>query len=382
MTIENAIKEIKSFINSPISHQWPVLDNPNKSLFINGEWGIGKTHAIKEIIKPYSTLGYKIVYYSLAGLTDSKVFLDDMKALLIPGRHLLTKIINSMSFETSLVNVMSMSFSPHSINDVEHTKGYISALQNNDYLIVFDDLERLRSMDCQDSFLRFFLLLQDALSFNSRIFVLFNGNRLPRDLEENDYLSSFINKASCRQINISSYSQGLVINIFGPHDAKLFLSFKDTIHSDFNLENLRTIILIKKYRSLVLASSFGKTFYNVDNGLLLFFLSSMVALFDDDPSYFLSQKQKIEDNDIVLQKWSRGSNEVMKAQYHLDMDDAANKIAINHIKYSSLVYWMPFYNLDEEFPFDEKVSLLENVIDVIDGMIVERGTIPASLHNK
>jgi hypothetical protein len=108
----------------------------------------------------------------------------------------------------------------------------------------------------------------------------------------------------------------------------------------------------------------------------------MVALFDDDPSYFLSQKQKIEDNDIVLQKWSRGSNEAMKAQYHLDMDDAANKIAINHIKYSSLVYWMPFYNLDEELPFDEKVSLLENVIDVLDGMIVERGTIPASLHNK
>ncbi|MGL4951667.1 MAG: P-loop NTPase fold protein [Mycoplasma sp.] len=134
-------KNLKSKIEMFLTHE---LYNNKNILMVDGKWGIGKTHAIKDCFED-NDYEYKVCYTSLFGYDNLKDFTSEIAMMLYPVKSSILKLVNKgMSFITILNGVANKDFSFLEEPNPEIELKIKENLRNKTLLII-DDLERKSS---------------------------------------------------------------------------------------------------------------------------------------------------------------------------------------------------------------------------------------------
>ena len=122
------------------------LTNNQKTILINGDWGVGKTYQVNKFVKTHpNTKCLKIIYISLFGKNSKEEIHTEIFSKLHPRVNLLNKTAGLVSTAISLVpQSPDVSKALDFVLDVVDTK--VDELNKKSIkkqiVIIFDDLER------------------------------------------------------------------------------------------------------------------------------------------------------------------------------------------------------------------------------------------------
>lgn len=119
------------------------LKNPKYAVLVKGEWGVGKTHLINNILKDNEKF-----YVSLFGLTTIQEVHSAVFIKMYPARSWIRKIMNWFGNSSMKANDITLTLGPL-IGNIANA--LIKEKVDNSKPIVFDDLERC-SIDPEDLF--------------------------------------------------------------------------------------------------------------------------------------------------------------------------------------------------------------------------------------
>lgn len=119
------------------------LKKPKYAVLVKGEWGVGKTHQINNILKDDDRF-----YISLFGLTTVQEVHSAVFVKMYPTRSWMRKILNWFGNSSMKANDISLTFGPL-IGNIANA--LIKEKVDNSKPIIFDDLERC-SIKLEDIF--------------------------------------------------------------------------------------------------------------------------------------------------------------------------------------------------------------------------------------
>ncbi|WP_326431314.1 P-loop NTPase fold protein [Enterobacter bugandensis] len=140
MKVDNDSKNEK--LSSYISY-YKDLNNPKYAVLVKGEWGVGKTHLINNLLKQDEKF-----YISLFGLTTIQEVHSAVFVKMYPTRSLARKFLSWLGNSSMKANDFTLTFGPL-ISNVANA--LIKEKVDNSKPIVFDDLERC-SIKLEDLF--------------------------------------------------------------------------------------------------------------------------------------------------------------------------------------------------------------------------------------
>lgn len=129
-------------LSSYISY-YKNLNNPKYAVLIKGEWGVGKTHLINNLLKDDEKY-----YISLFGLTTVQEVHSAVFVKMYPARSRTRKLLNWFGNSSLKANDITLTLGPL-IGNIANA--IIKEKVDNSKPIVFDDLERC-SIDLEDLF--------------------------------------------------------------------------------------------------------------------------------------------------------------------------------------------------------------------------------------
>lgn len=222
-------------------------EKPKYALLIDGKWGEGKTHFLKNNIatkiNENSSVEYLFIYISLNGIEDTKSITDEIiSKLLFPTESDTGKIVSSVlisSFET-LKNKVGLSNAKLKLTDT---------IKLDNTILCFDDLERISSK----------LQIEDVLGYINTNFVEHNNvntiivcdkSKIKESVDKEKSFDIIKEKVIGRTIKFE-YSINEVLNIFKEEMNKDNSGFLNKYETTFNVffhqtqtKNLRTVFFI------------------------------------------------------------------------------------------------------------------------------------------
>ena len=133
--MEDKNKSINEHLISYISY-YNNLKTPKYAVLVKGEWGVGKTHLLNEILKDDQKF-----YVSLFGLTSVQEVHAALFVKMYPTRSWFRKILNWLGNSSIKANDITLALGPL-IGNIANA--LIKEKVDNSKIIVFDDLERCR----------------------------------------------------------------------------------------------------------------------------------------------------------------------------------------------------------------------------------------------
>lgn len=222
-------------------------EKPKYALLIDGKWGEGKTHFLKNSIatkiNENSSVEYLFIYISLNGIEDTKSITDEIiSKLLFPTESKTGKIVSSVlisSFE-ALKNKVGLSNNKLKLAE---------AIKLDNTILCFDDLERISSK----------LQIEDVLGYINTNFVEHNNintiivcdkSKIKESVDKEKSFDIIKEKVIGRTITFE-YHIDDVIKLFKSEIIKnneIFYikheqTFKDFFHKS-KIKNLRTVFFI------------------------------------------------------------------------------------------------------------------------------------------
>ncbi|WP_392423094.1 P-loop NTPase fold protein [Edwardsiella piscicida] len=122
-------EHLKTYIN-----YYTCLDNPKYAVLVKGEWGVGKTHLIKNILKEDQRF-----YVSLFGLTTIQEVHSAVFVKMYPNRSRFKSFFNWFGNSSMKANDITLALGPL-VGNIANA--LIKERVDNSKPIIFDDLER------------------------------------------------------------------------------------------------------------------------------------------------------------------------------------------------------------------------------------------------
>ncbi len=126
-------------------------DSNDKSLLIDGPWGCGKTHQIREFLKQQKRENIRQCFYmSLFGFNDIKTLNNELYTILHPIKIKTQKVINNV-FKIATAGIKTfpipgISGIADTIDAIGYSLGELNENKTKDNItsiIIFDDMERI-----------------------------------------------------------------------------------------------------------------------------------------------------------------------------------------------------------------------------------------------
>lgn len=317
------------------------FDELCKCVLINGEWGCGKTYYYRHEIKPY--LSKKPIYLSCFSATKDELI----------TRLIVTNLLyNFISLNGVLVKFM-----------LNNWQGFMPVNK----IIVFDDLERMHSLNSYGDIIAIINFLKDVC--NCKLILIVNS-RHPNISESkvfNAYLEKIVDKVvlspkinfidivhSLKKVKIDDCYKELVINSISQ------------VQENINLNNLRLFINSYYYISNALCSLNGlgrlsgldRDIISTVVGLILDKIIKMHCLyFKDNELYNKTLNHDIKDEEISdqISKYKLTRKEIIS--YDIDI---SHELSIGKLKNWFISYVMILY--------------LQNKYSIIDGVVKNNNT--------
>lgn len=227
-----------------------------QNILITGEWGIGKTYAIKEYFQ-----NKKTIYISLFGINTIEDFKNNLYiSFIFKFKKFAKELINNIIVNTKIplfkgkANIdgsISLSIFKENINKVlEKQAG------NKELIIIIDDLERKSSNISME------VLLGVIEEFNTidniYTIIIANEKEIKKD---NELYYSFKEKVIQKTINIDSYSQKAQNNIINHYlkrisnlkeNKEIYYNYIEEILKRYKIKNLRIIEKAMKFIEFII----------------------------------------------------------------------------------------------------------------------------------
>ncbi|MGO3012678.1 MAG: P-loop NTPase fold protein [Hafnia alvei] len=137
MKKENKNNHLKDYIEYYITQNEPM-----HAVLVTGEWGVGKTHQVKKIIK-----NEDMCYISLFGLSSTAEIYTSIYAKMFPIKAKVKKTLNIFSSSSLKIEAVTLPFLGIIGNAAS---AFIKEKVDKNKIIVFDDLERCTSIVLDD----------------------------------------------------------------------------------------------------------------------------------------------------------------------------------------------------------------------------------------
>jgi hypothetical protein len=161
MEYDQAEKFILHFLEK---YNSPSFSERNNCLFVEGEWGIGKTHLVRHVLSSYKARhsDVQLAYYSVCGKSSLEQIDEDLYCLLFPHKAKTFRLLRNLTITPSISSFagVSVSFDLASLNH-----RFSNSKRKRDFVIVIDDIERHSSTIELNSLLG--LLSQTVYAANS-----------------------------------------------------------------------------------------------------------------------------------------------------------------------------------------------------------------------
>lgn len=227
-----------------------------QNILITGEWGIGKTYAIKEYFQ-----NKKTIYISLFGINTIEDFKNNLYiSFIFKFKKFAKELINNIIVNTKIplfkgkANIdssISLSIFKENINKVLEKQA-----ENKELIIIIDDLER------KSSNLSMEVLLGVIEEFNTieKIYTIIIANE-KEIKKDNELYYSFKEKVIQKTINIDSYSQkaqNYIINHYLKRisnlkeNKEIYYNYIEEILKRYKIQNLRIIEKAMKFIEFII----------------------------------------------------------------------------------------------------------------------------------
>lgn len=272
-----------------------------QNILITGEWGIGKTYAIKEYFQ-----NKKTIYISLFGINTIEDFKNNLYiSFILKFKKFAKELINNIIVNTKIplfkgkANIdssISLSIFKENINKVlEKQAG------NKELIIIIDDLER------KSSNLSMEVLLGVIEEFNTikniYTIIIANEKEIKKD---NELYYSFKEKVIQKTINIDSYSQNAqndLINNYlerileNKENKEIYYKYIEEILKRYKIKNLRIIEKAMKFIEFIINRINNKnlTEHEIKNILISSLLITIEKI-----NLEIETKHTINDGDFLM----------------------------------------------------------------------------------
>lgn len=227
-----------------------------QNILITGEWGIGKTYAIKEYFQ-----NKKTIYISLFGINTIEDFKNNLyTSFIFKFEKIAKELINNIILRTNIplstekANINS-SISLRIFKD-DINKVLKKQAGNEKLIIIIDDLER------KSSNLSMEVLLGVIEEFNTidniYTIIIANEKEIKKD---NELYYSFKEKVIQKTINIDSYSQNAQNNLINNYlerilenkeNKEIYYKYIEEILKRYKIKNLRIIEKAMKFIEFII----------------------------------------------------------------------------------------------------------------------------------
>ena len=224
-----------------------------QNILITGEWGIGKTYAIKEYFQ-----NKKTIYISLFGINTIEDFKNNLyTSFIFKFEKIAKELINNIILRTNIplgtekANINS-SISLRIFKD-DINKVLKKQAENEKLIIIIDDLER------KSSNLSMEVLLGVIEEFNTidniYTIIIANEKEIKKD---NELYYSFKEKVIQKTINIDSYSQNAQKNLINNYlerileNKEIYYNYIEEILKRYKIKNLRIIEKAMKFIEFII----------------------------------------------------------------------------------------------------------------------------------
>lgn len=255
-----------------------LLNTSKKSILIDGAWGVGKTFQVKEFIKSHNEdKKIKIIYLSLFGKKSIDEIHTQLYSQIHPTINLVKKSISLLTPATSLIpyagqNVEKcLDFALQVIDEKtdERNKENESKKQKKDYLIIFDDLERMDKNLYFSSLLGYINQL-----FMSKIKVAVICNSKYIEKENKKGFDDFQEKIFDRQYKIEKAPVEIIKSYFNGYnlDSDIINNFDNNLRLAF-----KTSLFFAEIKKYIDDNCFDENYKHLSNKLLLWYCSLIVS---------------------------------------------------------------------------------------------------------
>lgn len=344
-----------------------------QNILITGEWGIGKTYAIKEYFQ-----NKKTIYISLFGINTIEDFKNNLYiSFILKFKKFAKELINNIIVNTKIplfkgkANIdssISLSIFKENINKVlEKQAG------NKELIIIIDDLER------KSSNLSMEVLLGVIEEFNTikniYTIIIANEKEIKKD---NELYYSFKEKVIQKTINIDSYSQNAqndLINNYlerileNKENKEIYYKYIEEILKRYKIKNLRIIEKAMKFIEFIINRINNKnlTEHEIKNILISSLLITIEKI-----NLEIETKHTINDGDFLMsleEKYSIEKDLIEEVLFIIA--DIYDDIDIESNLNELIDYFHNVENIEEPLFCKSESNLREAIIKFKNNSIIE-----------